>query len=129
MAKQLRQRRSLPQLLVPVPLHPKRLRQRGFNQSLEIAKSLGRQLHIAVDKNALQRVIDTPSQHSLPYSQRRKNMKNAFQTTKPKLPSHIALIDDVLTSGHTVGEAAKVLQRCGVDTIEVWTIARAIRHY
>ena len=127
MAQQLKQRPK-PELLVPIPLHPRRLRERGFNQSQELAKQLSRLLAIPVRHDILIRVRDTPPQASLPFSERKKNMKQAFQIKSTDIPSHIALIDDVLTTGHTANVAAKRLRQAGVDTIEVWTIARTIKH-
>jgi ComF family protein len=127
MAQQLKQRPK-PELLLPIPLHPRRLRGRGFNQSLELAKQLSRQLDIPVRHDILSRVRDTPPQASLPFSERKRNMKQAFQIHHTNIPAHIALIDDVLTTGHTANVAAKLLRKAGVDTIEVWTIARTIKH-
>lgn len=129
MAKQLQQRDSLPQCLIPIPLHPRRLRSRGFNQSLEVASRLGKTLGIACRPELLQRVRNTPSQSQLHFRERQRNIRHAFACSAAPLPTHIALIDDVMTTGQTVAEAARVLQRRGVQIIEVWTIARAISHY
>ncbi|PHS22998.1 MAG: amidophosphoribosyltransferase [Methylophaga sp.] len=127
MVEQLKNR-VLPQLLIPIPLHPRRLRERGYNQSLELAKQLSKQLAIPVRHDILMRIRDTPPQASLPFTERKKNMKQAFQLNKTKFPDHIALIDDVLTTGHTVNVAAKTLRQAGVENIEVWTIARTVKH-
>ncbi len=127
MAGQLKER-ALPQLLIPIPLHPRRLRQRGYNQSLELAKQLSKQLTIPVRHDILMRIKDTPPQASLPFSERKNNMKEAFQINSTDIPAHIALIDDVLTTGHTVNVAAKILRKIGVQNIEVWTIARTIKN-
>jgi len=129
MAIFLSARPALPHCLVPIPLHPRRIRQRGFNQSAEVAKYLASALNIAYRPELLQRVRLTQSQSELPFQQRKKNMRNAFACKQQSLPSHIAIIDDVMTSGYTAGEAAKIFKRQGVEIIEVWTIARAIRHY
>lgn len=127
MAEQLKAH-TLPQLLIPIPLHSRRLRERGYNQSLELAKQLSQQLHIPVQTNVLTRIRDTQPQASLPFSERRKNMKQAFQINNTYIPSHVALVDDVLTTGHTVDAAAKLLRQAGVNKIEVWTIARTVRN-
>jgi len=127
MVEQLEQS-TLPKLLMPIPLHPKRLKQRGYNQSLELAKDLSNQLAIPTDKYNLIRNRDTPPQISLPYDQRKRNLRNAFTLKPCKLPDHIALIDDVLTTGHTANAAVKLLRQQGVITIELWTIARTISH-
>ncbi len=120
--------RALPQLLIPIPLHPRRLRERGYNQSLELAKYLSKQLAIPVQYDILIRIRDTPPQASLPFSERNKNMKQAFQINNTHIPTHIALIDDVLTTGHTANVAAKILRQAGVENIEVWTIARTVKN-
>jgi ComF family protein len=117
----------LPDCLLPIPLHPKRLRQRGYNQSLLFAKALAKQLDISVAPKLLTRVNDTPPQTQLSFQQRRKNIRGAFACQQTELPHHVAIVDDVMTSGSTVSEAATVLRRQGVEIIEVWTIARAIR--
>ncbi|PCJ29675.1 MAG: amidophosphoribosyltransferase [Gammaproteobacteria bacterium] len=117
------------ELLIPIPLHPNRLKDRGYNQSHELAKSLSRQLNIPVNPHLLTRVIDTPSQSSMAFKDRKKNMRNAFKLSHHslELPKHIAIIDDVLTTGHTANAAAKVFRKEGVATIEIWTIARTVK--
>lgn len=115
----------LPDLLLPVPLHHRRLRQRGFNQALEIARQLGRAHRIPVATDLLVRSRDTPPQHALPAKARRTNIRGAFEL-KATLPSvRIALVDDVLTTGHTAAEVARVLRRAGAARVEVWVVARA----
>lgn len=126
-AKQV-ESRPLPQLLIPIPLHPRRLRQRGYNQSLELAKSLSKRLAIPVCSKSLIRITDSLPQSSLPYKKRKQNVQQAFKMDNSLLPSHIALIDDVLTTGNTANVAAKTLRKVGVNNIELWTIARTIRH-
>jgi len=120
--------KPLPQCLIPIPLNAKRLRQRGYNQSLELAKGLSKQLNVAVNNNAIRRILNTAPQSSLPYKQRKNNIQHAFSLLDVKVPSHIAIIDDVLTTGHTANAAAKLLRQKGAETIEVWTIARTIGH-
>ena len=128
-AAKLACRESLPECMVPIPLHSHRLRQRGYNQSYEFSKKLAQHLNMNVRTDILNRVRNTPPQASLTLKQRRQNMKNAFACTRTTLPETIALIDDVYTTGITLAEATKTLQRHGAKHIEVWTIARAIRHY
>ena len=127
MADQLKGRRFLPQVLIPIPLHPRRLRERGYNQSLELAKHLSKQLAIPVRHSILSRIRDTKPQASLPFSERKKNINHAFQITNIDIPPYIALIDDVLTTGHTANSAVKVLRQAGAKHVEVWTIARTIK--
>jgi len=128
MAYKLRNRPQ-PDLLIPIPLHPNRLRQRGYNQSFELAKALSIQLDIPTSNRYLIRIIDTKSQASIPFKARKQNIQHAFSLIQIKVPSHIAIIDDVLTTGHTANAAAKQLRKAGARTIEIWTIARAIRHH
>ncbi len=117
-----------PQLLLPVPLHPRRLRQRGFNQALEIARICGRRLHIPVTAGACERIRDTRPQTDLSGAERRRNVRDAFRVIRTtSLPPHVAIVDDVVTTGQTVSELARVLRRHGVTTVEVWAVARAGR--
>ncbi|MTI63227.1 ComF family protein [Methylophaga sp.] len=129
MSHLLAPRKQLPDCLIPIPLHPLRLRQRGFNQAQEIARRLANSLDLSCQPELLQRIRYTRSQSQLSFKQRHHNVRQAFQCPDKAIPAHIAIIDDVMTSGHTTAEAAKVLQKNGADTIEVWTIARAISHY
>jgi len=116
---------ELPELIIPVPLHPKRYRQRGFNQTLEIAKIIAQKLSIPIDNNCCLHLKNTPHQISLTAKQRHKNIKNAFQVvTKPKA-RHIAILDDVMTTGATANELAKTLKLSGVSQVDVWVCARA----
>ena len=111
-----------PQAIVAIPLHPKRLLERGFNQSEVIAKHLSKSLAIP-KANALTRIKDTPHQIGLSEKQRRKNLTNAFYLAQT-LPPHIALIDDVVTTGSTITEAAKLCLKQGVKKIDVWCLAK-----
>jgi ComF family protein len=119
---------QLPELLIPIPLHPARIKERDYNQANELAKDLSRQLSLPMDNKILRRIKNTRPQTSLSYSQRRKNLKQAFELVRKPPAQHIALIDDVLTTGHTLETAVKLLKSAGVKTVEVWTIARTIRH-
>ncbi len=119
----------LPQLLIPVPLHPRRLYQRGFNQSSELAHRLGQQLQISVNDLACHRVIDTPHQQGLTAKQRRQNLRLAFSVDHQQLRregniDHIALIDDVMTTGSTAQILAQQFKRAGVEQIDIWCLAR-----
>src|SRR5690554_3591834 len=122
-AKQQRQRQDqLPQLLIPIPLHPSRLKERGYNQSAQLADALSRQLSIPVNKRNLLRQRNTPPQSGLRGKQRKHNLKQAFAMHKPLPYTHVALIDDVYTTGHTAAEASRCLQQNGIEQVEVWTI-------
>jgi ComF family protein len=123
------QNTTKPKLLIPIPLHSKKCRHRGYNQSAELAKTLSNQLNIPLDNHSLIRTKNTLPQIQLPYNKRKQNMNSAFQCRHNALPEHIALIDDVLTTGHTADMAAKECLTHGAKPVELWTIARTIREY
>lgn len=114
----------LPELIIPVPLHPRRLRERGYNQALELARPLGRALGIPVDTGSCVRVQATAPQARLEREARKRNIRGAFQTTQPPSARHVTLVDDVVTTGSTVSELTKVLKRAGVERVDVWAVAR-----
>ncbi len=116
--------RRLPQLLIPVPLHARRLRERGFNQAQELTRILSARLSIPFDSRSLCRTRDTTAQSSLPKKERQKNIRNAFALTAKIDTLHVAIIDDVMTTGLTVNEIAKILRASGVSEIEIWVFAR-----
>lgn len=122
------QAEPLPEILVPVPLHPQRLRQRGFNQALVLAQQLGRALGIPVAAQALARVRQTPAQQGLSARERKHNLRGAF-TLNADLQAYrsLALVDDVVTTMSTVHELARVLrsERDDVPELHVWCLARA----
>ena len=114
-----------PDLVVCVPLHRGRLRERGYNQSLELARPLTRALGLALDADALVRQRATPAQTGLAAGERRRNLRDAFRVAAGHaLPVHIALFDDVMTTGSTLAECARVLRRAGVQRIDAWALAR-----
>lgn len=111
------------QCLIPVPMHPKRLKARGFNHAAELTKQLGRLLNIPYQLNHCIKTKNTPPQASLSATQRTTNLRNAFQT-KPLPHQHITLIDDLLTTGSTVNEVAHAFKKQGVERVDVWCCAR-----
>lgn len=113
-----------PDLIVPVPLHWKRKFVRGFNQSQWLANYLGRQLEINVDSKLLTRTRNTPPQQQLKRKQRQKNLKGAFQVNHTLNGQHIALIDDVVTTGSTASELARLLKKAGASRVDIWCLAR-----
>lgn len=121
--------RALPELIMPVPLHPKRLRSRGYNQALELAKKLSKALSIPLDYRNCYRSIDTLAQMSLPASQRARNLRNAFLIRNPDDFKHrsIAIIDDVITTMSTVHEVSRILLKHGVKEVHVWAVARTCK--
>ena len=115
----------LPDLILPVPLHNTRLRERGFNQSTELARRLGHALDIPVDYRLCSRTRSTHPQSLLPRAERRRNMHGAFKVRRTPAAVHIAIVDDVMTTGHTSGELARTLKQAGAKRVDVWVIARA----
>ena len=113
-----------PDVLVPVPLHSTRLRKRGFDQALELAKMIAKQKALPLRSDLLIRTRNTAAQSYLDGSQRRHNLKNAFFTSKQTMPGHVALIDDVMTTGATVQECTKALLKAGAKRVDIWVIAR-----
>lgn len=121
---------ALPRLLVPVPLHDARLRERGFNQAAALARYAGRALEIPFARSVLKRVRDTPSQTALDERARRRNVEGAFAVNGPRArekllaANHVALVDDVMTTGSTLAEARNLLLEAGVSRVDVWAVAR-----
>lgn len=106
------------EVLLPIPLHPKKRRKRGYNQAELLAKELSRRSGIPVDKNLLLRVKNTHAQKELNDRERRENLKNAFALQKGSVPYRtVILVDDIYTTGSTMDEAARVLKENGVQTI------------
>jgi ComF family protein len=112
---------------MPVPLSCERFRQRGYNQALEIARRIEGHLQIPLCTDALVRTRDTAEQAGLNRKERRKNLRNAFAVEGHALPRHVAVIDDVVTTGSTANEIARILRKAGVRRVQVWAIARAGR--
>jgi ComF family protein len=116
-----------PDLVVPVPLHPRRLRQRGYNQSLLIAQALVHETGWNIDDRIVARIVDTPPQVRMRHDERLANMRAAFTINDSDLPrnAHVLIVDDVLTTGATTGEIARMLRAAGARRIDVATVARA----
>lgn len=120
-------RDSKPECLIPVPLHRQRYLDRGFNQAELVAKYCGARLSLPIIRNRLIRCRNTPAQTGLGRRLRHKNLRGAFQIVSGTvLPRHIALIDDVITTGSTVREISAVLLSAGVERVDAWAFARAV---
>ena len=119
---------AAPDILVPVPLHPRRVRERGYNQALLLARRLAQAWGVPVAADALRRVAPTRPQTDLDAAERRRNVRDAFAVRRPELIAgrHVVLVDDVLTTGATAGECARILYRAGATTVGVLTVARAL---
>lgn len=113
-----------PEIIIPVPLHRLRLQERGFNQAVELAKPISKKFKIKVDLHSCQRILATTAQMDLPATERYANVKNAFAIKARLKAKHVAILDDVMTTGNTVNELSKVLYKNGVARIDVWCCAR-----
>ncbi|WP_295644940.1 ComF family protein [uncultured Methylibium sp.] len=122
--------RALPPIdvLLPVPLAPLRLRERGYNQALLLAQPLARRFGLRVAVDALQRPVETPHQVALPREQRVANVRGAFLLDRAAVATlrgrHVAVVDDVMTTGATIGEVTRVLHGAGVASVQAWVVAR-----
>ena len=117
--------RTLPDALLPVPLHKSRLAKRGFNQSLEISRTIAKAKNIPLLINTVGRVKNTETQTHLNKQQRLKNVKGCFKILDIPDAKHVVIVDDVITTGATTNELAKLLKSVGVEKVGVWSIARA----
>lgn len=119
-------------LIIPMPMHPTRIKERGFNQALEIAKVLDNVLtenHAKkLDYKSATRQKLTPPQASLPLKERVKNIKGAFQVNSDLTGKRIAIVDDVMTTGASLNELAKTLKKAGASHVECWVVARTLPH-
>jgi ComF family protein len=114
-----------PKMLLPVPLHPARLRQRGYDQTLELARPLARSLGVPLCPDRLVRRRATAAQSELGAPARRRNVRDAFALGSGALPDHVVVFDDVMTTGATLAECCRTLRRAGVARVEAWAVARA----
>lgn len=123
----LRRATPWPDKLIPTPLHPTRLRERGYNQALELARPVGRALGLTPDLRLCERIRPTPPQTDLPAAQRYRNVRNAFAVTPGTLANlSVAIVDDVMTTGSTMAALSTTLKQAGATRVEVWVIARTI---
>jgi ComF family protein len=118
---------NLPDYLIAMPLHPAKLRRSGFNQAQIIAAILARKLKLPLLPQACQRLRDTPSQTTLPWRERSKNIQGAFHCEMDLSGMRVALIDDVLTTGASLNALADAVQKCGASKISAWVVARTVK--
>ena len=118
----------LPDCVIAMPLHPARLQERGFNQSMQLARRIARQLELPLLPFACQRIRNTLSQSTLPLKERGKNVRKAFSCSADVAGKHIAVVDDVMTTGATLNELALALLNAGASEVSVWVIARTLPH-
>ena len=113
-----------PHALLPIPLHRARLRQRGYDQALELARPIARVLGSPLRPDLLRRARNTaPQSRQLHASERHRNLRGAFTATAAAMPAHVALVDDVMTTGATLRAAAEALRQAGVERIDAWVCA------
>lgn len=115
----------MPDCIIPVPLHSRRLIARGYNQSVELARPLSRQLGVNLDTYSCKRVRATMPQADLPAKKRKQNVRNAFSVSTKINYNYVLLVDDVVTTGSTVNELARIISLAGVRRIDVLAVARA----
>ncbi|WP_229423166.1 ComF family protein [Telluria aromaticivorans] len=122
---------ALPDLLCPVPLGPRRLVERGYNQALEVARPLAGALGIALAPRLVERLVDTPAQSGMAPGERRRNVRGAFTIGDGQAGlhgRHVGVVDDVMTSGHTLDELAGVLKAAGAARVTNFVFARTPPH-
>ncbi|WP_157263567.1 ComF family protein [Azohydromonas aeria] len=119
------------ELLLPLPLGPQRLRERGYNQAWELARRVALALDLQADARLLLRLIDTPRQSGLAQAERQLNVRGAFGLAPGRASAlrgrRVALIDDVMTTGATAAEAARTLLDAGAAAVQLWVLARTPR--
>lgn len=117
---------SRPDCLIAMPLHARRIRERGFNHATEIARVVAKQLALPLDTRSCQRIRDTPPQMGLKHDARRRNVRGAFTCSGAVAGRHIALVDDVMTTGTSLDELATTLKRAGAREVTCWVAARTL---
>lgn len=113
-------------LIIPMPMHSARLHERGFNQALELARIVAKNMQVQLDYTACQRTKLTPPQASLPLKERIKNIRGVFDCQKNLQGLNIAIVDDVMTTGASLNELAKTLKQAGAAHVECWVMARTL---
>ncbi len=121
----LKDNTALPDCIIPVPLHSRRLIARGYNQSVELARPISRQLGVDLDTSSCKRIRATMPQADLPAKKRKQNVRNAFSVSTKINYNYVLLVDDVVTTGSTVNELARIISLAGVRRIDVLAVARA----
>ncbi len=119
---------DLPDHIIAMPLHPAKLRERGFNQSLLLAATIARELNLDLLPGACWRIRDTPPQSGLPWKERNNNVRNAFNCDVDLSGKRVALVDDVLTTGASLNALAGAVSKQGAIEIKAWVVARTLPH-
>lgn len=116
--------KTLPECIIPMPLHSQRLKERGFNQALEIARPIAKSLRLPIEYKQCHRIKTTAAQATLAAQNRRRNIKNAFHIDGQLNYQYVAVLDDVITTGQTMNEFCNTLKLAGIQKIDVWCCAR-----
>jgi ComF family protein len=119
--------KPLPDIIIPIPLHSIRLKERGFNQALEIARPIAKSINRPIAYHLAQRIKATSAQATLNLTQRQQNIQQAFVVQPNVLNQHVAVIDDVMTTGETIREFCKAIRQAGARQVDVWCVARAVQ--
>lgn len=114
-----------PEIIIPVPLHPNRLYERGYNQALELARPIAAMLQIPINHQLIKRIKNTQAQSLLSAKKRGQNINQAFTIIKNLKHEYVAIVDDVITTGSTIVELCKTLRQQNVKKIDVWCCAKA----
>lgn len=117
---------SRPDILLPMPLHPGRLKERGFNQAVEIGRTVSKQLHLRMEPRFCARIRSTPPQAGLSLKDRRLNVKGIFACNRRLDGQHVAVLDDVMTTGASLDALARALKDAGAARVDCWVIARTL---
>ena len=120
------QQQSYPDIIMPVPLHPLRLRERGFNQALELARPISKVLKVSLNHTHCKRIRATLPQTGLSAVEREKNLKGAFSIQYPLYKQHVCIVDDVMTTGQTIRALSDILKQQGAARIDTWCCARTV---
>jgi ComF family protein len=115
-----------PDRVMAMPLHAKRIRERGFNHATEIARDVVKRLGLPLDTTSCQRIRDTPPQMGLKHDARRRNLRGAFTCSGDVRGQHVALVDDVMTTGTSLDELAATLKQAGAREVSCWVAARTL---
>jgi len=124
LARHVQQQAPDIELLLPMPLHPGRLRERGYNQAAELARVLSSASRIDWNSHLLKRTREASSQREANKRDRLRNVRSAFECAAESLPKRVAIIDDVITTGATARAAAASVKKAGADWVEIWAVAR-----
>jgi ComF family protein len=119
---------AMPELLLPVPAHPRRTWQRGFNQSALLTRMLSKRLQLPYSHRIIKRALHTPAQNQLTQQQRKRNLRGAFALKAPCPVTHVAIVDDVITTGSTANAIAELLKQSGVERVDIWCVCESVNN-